>query len=410
MRIGLIGYPLGHSWSKEIHRFLIKEDYQMWELPEDALEDFLTRREFDGINVTIPYKQKVMAYLDELTPEAKAIGAVNCILNKNGRLIGYNTDYLGFERMLKKNGFDFNGKNVAVLGSGGASKAVQYAIKEMGGIPQVISRTKKVEGSISYEEMYEKEAEFSCLVNATPVGMYPKVEDSPVELQKFSKLESVVDIIANPLRTSLLFDGKMMGLKTLGGLEMLVAQALSADEIFTGRTMDDALIDACLTCLLKQRRNLVLIGMPSSGKSTLSALLGEKTGKEVIEMDQKIVETIGMSIAEYFRLYGEDEFRNRESEETLTLRFEAGKIISTGGGIIKRRENLRNLAYNGYIVWIDRPLEYLFASSDRPLSSDMDAVKKLYEERKGLYAADCDLHLANDTDLDSCLRILEDYV
>ena len=179
MRIGLIGYPLGHSWSKEIHGFLIHEDYQMWELPEEELEGFLTCRGFDGINVTIPYKQKVMAYLDELTPEAKAIGAVNCILNQNGRLIGYNTDYLGFERMLKKNGFDFNGKNVAVLGSGGASKAVQYAIKEMGGIPQVISRTKKVEGSISYEEMYEKEAKFSCLVNATPVGMYPNVEDSP---------------------------------------------------------------------------------------------------------------------------------------------------------------------------------------------------------------------------------------
>ena len=410
MRLGLIGYPLGHSWSKMIHDFFLQEDYQMFELNEEELDAFLKSKEFDGLNVTTPYKQKVMAYLDEIDEAAKEIGAVNCIVNENGILKGYNTDYLGLLWMLRRHEVQLDGRKVAILGTGGASKAAGYAVKALNGQPVFVSRAKKGESIISYEELYKTEAQFGCLINTTPVGLYPRMEETPVDLKRLPHIPQIVDIIANPLRTRLLFEAKLLNRRTLGGLEMLVAQAFEADRIFTKKQMDESRIEACLNEIYSQRRNLVLIGMPSAGKSTLAKELEKLSDRELIEMDDVIVEDIQMSIAEYFLLEGEEAFRNRESFEAYELRNSERKIISTGGGVIKREENMRNLAYNSLIVWIDRPLEYLFASSDRPLSKDMEAIRKLYEERKGLYEAYSDIQLKNDSTLEACIRQLKEYV
>ncbi|MBR3363348.1 MAG: shikimate dehydrogenase [Solobacterium sp.] len=296
MKLGLIGYPLGHSWSKPIHDFMIGSDYQMFELKPEELEGFMTKKDFDGLNVTIPYKQKVMKYLDEIDETAAKIGAVNTIVNHNGVLKGYNTDYLGFMEMLKRNHIDVQGKKTAVLGSGGASRAVAAALAILGADFDIVSRKAERENTILYETMYERSDDYQVIVNTTPLGLAPHPDDMPVNLSRFTKLEAVADIIANPLRTRLLFEAGCRGLKTAGGLEMLVAQAWHADLLYTGEQLDPQLITDCLAELYRDRRSIVLIGMPTAGKTTVSALLGEACGRDVIEMDDEIVEILGTSI------------------------------------------------------------------------------------------------------------------
>lgn len=403
MKLGLIGNPLGHSWSPAIHSLLIGADYQLWPLEEDQLAGFLKKRDFDGLNVTIPYKQAVMPYLDEIDEAAKMIGAVNTIVNRNGKLKGYNTDYYGFMATLRSAGFDVKGKKVAILGSGGASKAVRVAITELGGNPLIVSRKPQKE-QISYEEL--KALQPSYIINATPVGMYPKMDTMPIDPADYSSLEGIGDVIANPLRTRLVIKAQMKGLKTFGGLEMLVRQAFKADELFLDQKLDESLNDKCLQQLIRERRNLVLIGMPTAGKSTLAALLAARTGKKLVETDQQIVEEIGMPITEYFRLHGEEAFRDKESQQAGELAGKTGLVISCGGGIIKREENMLNLAQNGLIIWIDRDLELLETSDSRPLSNAPWKLKELYEERKPLYEKYSDIRIANNGSLEETLEKL----
>ena len=399
MKLGLIGHPLGHSWSPEIHAFMIHEAYQKWDLKEEEFVSFMQKRDFDGINVTIPYKEKVIPYLDELDPSAKAVGAVNCIVNQNGRLKGYNTDALGFAQMLAADHFEVKGKRTALLGTGGASKAAEYALQQMGARVQKVSRRQKP-GCIDYEQLYQKEKEFQCIVNATPVGMSPHMDECPIDLTAFTKLETVIDIVANPLRTKLMFTAKMMGIPYIGGFEMLVRQAFAADELFTEKNLDPSLVKACMNALFQKKRNLVLIGMPTSGKSTLAGILSQMTHRRVIEMDDEIVQKIGMPIKDYFALKGEPEFRRIEQSTAEDLQNEQGCIISCGGGIVVSQAAMQMLSANGLIVWIQRDLDHLFASDSRPLTGDEEYMETLYQKREPLYQKYSDVTVKNNTSLE----------
>ena len=398
MKYGLIGRPLGHSWSPEIHALLADIPYEKKELQEEALEDFFRLRDFKGINVTIPYKEKVIPYLDELDESARAAGAVNCIVNENGKLKGYNTDLLGLRQMLERNGIDPKGKTVAILGSGGAAKAACTAIEQMHGTPVIVSRHPSKD-MIGYEELYERAADFEMIVNATPVGMKPDSDKCPVDIAVFEHLEAVVDIVANPLMTRLLFNAKMRDIPFCGGFEMLVRQAAEADCLFTGEKVSEEVIETCIKKLLAKRRNIVLIGMPTSGKTTLAEMIASHTGRPLLEMDEVLVDRLGMSIKDCFAQYGEAYFRHMETELAKDLRNKEGIVISTGGGIIKNEENMRYLHENGIVIAIDRDPALLYPTDSRPLSSTVDAVKVLYEERKYLYKKYSDVVVDNNGSL-----------
>lgn len=393
MKYGLIGMPLGHSWSPEIHDLLIHEPYEKKELKEEELADFLKKREFSGINVTIPYKQAVIPYLDEMDDQAERIGAVNCIVNHNGVLKGYNTDCIGFSDMMKANRMPVG--RCAVLGSGGASKAVKTALEDLGAEPVIVSRHPSGP-QISYDELYERESGFVLLVNATPVGMYPHIDQVPADLSRFTGLQGVVDIIANPLRTRLQFDAQCRHIRYLGGFEMLVRQAAAADELFTGQKVSEAAVQHCMHVLYEKRRSIILIGMPTSGKTSIGSVLAERSGRRFIDMDEELVKRLGMPISDCFEKYGEAYFRREESRLAEELSTGGNLVVSTGGGIIKNRDNMRCLSASGLVVWIRRKMEDLFPSADRPLSSSREAVRKLYEERKDLYALYSDMTIENN--------------
>lgn len=402
MRLGLIGMPLGHSWSPAIHSFLIHKDYDLIPLQANELGPFLKEKNFDGLNVTIPYKQAVIPYLDDMEETAKRIGAINCIVNRNGKLTGYNTDYEGFRDMLVCNGVEVKGKQAAVLGSGGASKAVKEAIITLGGTPVIVSRNPKGD-QISYEQLYEMQEKFSILVNTTPVGMSPDVDVSPVDPARFTNLSHVIDIVANPLCTTLCFQAKQLGIPCLGGFEMLVRQALAADRYFLDQEMDSDLIQPCIDALLEEKRNIVLIGMPTCGKSTISSLLGKITGRHVVEMDEEIVGKLGMPIRDWFEKYGEQSFREKETETAIAHSEGKGEIISCGGGVIKTEATMRALAHNGIIIWIDRDLDYLYSTSDRPLASNIEQVRTLYVQRRPLYEKYSDMTIQNNSTVEDCI-------
>ncbi len=403
MKLGLIGYPLGHSWSPEIHKQLIQADYALVPLKPEELEDFVHQQTYDGFNVTIPYKQTIMPLLDEIDPVARKIGAVNCVVKRGTRYIGYNTDYYGFQSMIRNHHIEMCNQNVAVLGSGGASKAVLQAVVDLGGKPVIVSRTKK-ENGISYEELYDNETDYTVLVNTTPVGMFPNMDDSPVDLNRFSKLTSVVDIVANPLCTKLMFLGKQKGLNVCGGFEMLVGQAFYADELFLNHTLNPEMIQDCMNAILRERRNIVLIGMPTSGKTTLAEEIGRVVGKKPVEMDEEIVKKLGTSISECFKDKGEAYFRQIELAVAKEHCGANGEIISCGGGVVTQPETMRYLSQNGLVIWINRNLASLFPTSDRPLSSDIEHLKTIYETRKHLYQNYSDIVIDNNGTLEETVQ------
>ena len=400
LRLGLIGKPLGHSWSPEIHKYLTGADYKLWEIDESELLDFMKKREFDGINVTIPYKTAVIEYLDEIDEAADRMGAVNCVVNRDGRLKGYNTDYIGLLRMMKR----MDGPDAAcgdvhrkavILGTGGASKAAEEACRKLGIHFEKVSRSER-EGCITYEELKRRAKEFELLINATPVGMYPNEDEVPVDIRQFGRLRQVVDIVANPVRTRLCYEAEQSGIPAAGGLEMLVYQALAAEEIFTGDTLPEDKADECVEELLSERRNIVLIGMPSSGKSTVGRLLANKLGRKFADTDDEIVLRAGRPISEIFAEDGEAEFRKIEREVCEALSKKSGLIIACGGGVVEFEENMRRLAYNGQIIYLDRSLELLTPTKSRPLSPDKEKLAVLYEKRKELYESYSDIRIRND--------------
>ena len=392
MKCGLLGAKLAHSYSPQIHRRLGSYSYNLFEKSESELRDFLKNGDFTGLNVTIPYKKAVIAYCDELSPIAQKLGAVNTIVRKpDGTLIGHNSDYFGFASMIRHSGLDPQGKQVLVLGTGGASATVQAVLAEMGAKVTVISRT----GKDNYESLY-RFCSAAMIVNATPVGMYPNNGETLVDLDRFPKLEGVLDLIYNPARTQLIMDAQGRGLVAENGLWMLVAQAKESAEWFLGHPIEDASIERIYTELSKQMQNIVLIGMPGCGKTTVGKLLAQMLDRPFIDVDARIVECTGMSIPEIFAKDGETGFRQVETAVLTDLCKSSGTVIATGGGCVTRSENYPILRQNSRIVWLKRSL-YSLATDGRPLSQS-NSVFGLYEARKPLYSEFADYTIQNDTD------------
>ena len=389
MKLGLIGKPLAHSKSPQIHKALTGIEYSLWELSPQDLRSFFEKKDFDGLNVTIPYKREVLKYLDDTDPLAREIGAVNTVVNRGGKLCGYNTDYEGLKKLIASVDPDLKGRHAAILGTGGAARAAAAAVRAFGGIPTAVSRTPGTADIncevIGYEELYAAHDRFSILINATPLGMTPDTKSLPADLEKLEALRTVIDLVADPLRTRLVFEAQQRGLKSAGGFKMLVAQAAASEEIWTGRTFSAAEIESCENSVRSDMQNIVLIGMPSSGKSSAGRLLAQQLGRPFIDMDAELEDRFGMDIPQIFSKLGENVFRNAENLLSAELSAQKNAIIATGGGVIKDSGNIMHLASNGVVIWLNRKLSLLTCSSNTPLSSTAEAMEKLYKERLPLY-------------------------
>ena len=392
MEYGLIGEKLGHSFSREIHNLLASYTYDLKELPKNELDTFMKSRNFKGVNVTIPYKESVIPYLDEIDEAAKAIGAVNTIVNREGRLIGYNTDFYGMRELLLSRSIRIEKRFVAVLGTGGTSKTACAVAKSLGASRIVrVSRNPHSDGDISYGELEAIKTDIQIIINTTPVGMYPNENCAPLDIDGFSALEGVVDAIYNPLRTKLISDARARQIRAAGGLYMLVAQAARAAELFTGDCNMMQKTEKAYCSILKNKQNIVLVGMPGSGKSTLGRMLAKKTGKAFYDSDSEIEKQTGMCIPDYFSKYGEDGFRAIETDVIKRLSLLGGIVIATGGGTVIRSENIDSLAKNGIIVYLDRPISDIKITSNRPLTRSVDDLKKKYYERHEMYEKSADI-------------------
>ena len=404
MKCGLLGRHLGHSYSPQIHAALGNYSYDLFEKEPEEIADFLKHGDFTGINVTVPYKKDVIPHLDELSPIAKRLGAVNTIVRRDGKLIGHNTDYFGFLTMVKASNLTVAGKKVLVLGSGGASNTVVAVLQELGAQVIVISRT----GENNYGNLQLHE-EAAAIVNTTPVGMYPNTGLSPVDLDHFPKLEGVLDVIYNPARTQLLLDAENRGLVTMNGLLMLVAQAKEASEWFMETVIEDQIIAVIHRKLQLQMENIILIGMPGSGKSTVGKLLAEKCGKQFMDADEALVSQSGRAIRDIFAQDGEPLFRELETNVLATLGQQSGLVLATGGGCVTQGQNYPLLHQNGTIFCLQRNLDQLPVEG-RPLSQ-ATRIEEMYKIRKPLYERFAD-HMIDNNDspefaANQILRIME---
>ncbi len=397
MEYGLLGERLGHSFSPQIHRALADYDYRLYPTPPDEVEELFRSRTFKGLNVTIPYKQTVMSLCDEIDPAAAEIGAVNTVVNRNGRLIGYNTDIDGLLYMTRRAGVDMAGKKVVILGSGGTSRTVRAAAGMMGASEiVVISRT----GENNYGNI-SRHADAQILINTTPVGMYPNCGESPVSLSHFPHLTGVLDVVYNPLSTTLLMEAEQRKIPCSCGLPMLVAQAKRACELFTGSTIPDSRTEVILNFLTSQLRNIVLIGMPGCGKSTVGRALAERLNKQFVDLDAEIVAESLKTIPEIFLEEGEEGFRDRESVMVRRWGGRTGCVISTGGGVVTRGENYAPLHQNGVIIHLSRDLDRL-PTDGRPLSQT-NALEDLWQKRASMYSAFADIVVDNNGTLEETL-------
>ncbi len=392
MEYGLIGEHLPHSFSKEIHEQLAPYTYELCELTAEELPAFMEKREFRGINVTIPYKQAVIPYLDEIDEKARSIGAVNTIVNRGGRLYGYNTDYDGMAGLIRRLGLEVAGKTVLIFGTGGTSRTAMAVARDMGAKSVTrVSRSASAD-AISYGEAAKYGAQI--VINTTPAGMFPNVESQAMDLSCFPCLEGAVDAVYNPLRTKLVQSACTLGAKAEGGLFMLVGQAVAACELFLGEKLDADAAQRVYEKICAGKENIVLTGMPGSGKSTVGAILARELGRELIDTDEEIVRVAGMPITEIFAARGEAGFRDLESAVIAEVSRRTGVVIATGGGAILREENVRRLKQNGKIFFLDRALADILPTDDRPLALDRAALEKRYEERYPRYLATADVRVA----------------
>ena len=391
MKYGLIGQKLVHSFSQDIHAKIGRYPYKHIELSPEEVGGFLANRDFDGLNVTIPYKQTVIPYLDEMSDLAREVGAVNTILNRNGKLIGYNTDVGGMKILFEDMGLDPAGKKVLIAGSGGTSRTAERVASDLGAAEVIrVSRSGR-DGAVTYEEAYRDHADAGILINTTPVGMFPDTAGIPFDPDRFPDAAGVVDAVYNPLKPALVRRAAEKGITAVNGLYMLVAQAVIAAELFTGESIGRGEISRIYRELMTEKTSIVLTGMPCSGKTTLGRILSEKLGRQLVETDDEIVAKAGMPITEIFSRYGEKHFRDLESEVIFKASLSGGKVISTGGGAVLRKENVDALKMNGTIVFLDRKLEDLIPSDERPLADNTDKIKKLYEERYPVYKGAADV-------------------
>jgi len=389
-RYGCIGKKLTHSFSKEIHARLADYAYELIELGEEEIQPFFEKKEFEAINVTIPYKQTVIPYLDSISDIARRIGAVNTVVNRGGRLYGYNTDYYGMKALIERIELRLHGKKVLVLGTGGTSKTARVVAEDLGASEIITVSRRASAGCVTYEEAVTRHADAEIIINTTPVGMYPDCGSVPIDVSAFARLEGVIDAVYNPLRTNLVLDARQKGAKAEGGLYMLVMQAVVAVEKFLDTEIDRAKAEAVFASVLAAKENIVLTGMPGSGKSTVGKRLNLE-GYEFIDTDLEIEKRCGCSIKELIATRGEKCFRDLEAEVIRDVSAQSCRVISTGGGAILREENVRCLKRNGTLFFIDAKLSRLRATDDRPLSDTEDKLIGLYHERIDRYRATADM-------------------
>lgn len=407
MKSGLLGKKLGHSYSPQIHAFLGEYSYDLFEKEPEEIEDFVKHGDYNGINVTIPYKKDVIPFLDSLSPAAVKMGSVNTVVRKpDGTLFGHNTDYFGFTSMVHRSGISVCGKKVLVLGSGGTSNTAVKALEDLGAQVIVISRSSEN----NYDSL-QRHYDASVIVNTTPVGMYPKTGIAPLDLKAFPHLEGVLDVIYNPARTQLLLDSEALGLPHENGLWMLVAQAKEAAEFFGGKPLSDDLIETVYRKMSAKMQNIVLIGMPGCGKSTIANLLAEKTGRKMVDADQEVEKKAGKTIPQIFAEDGEEAFRKLETDVLAELGKQSQLIIATGGGCVTRPENFPLLHQNSSIFWLKRDWS-LLPTDGRPLSQT-NRLANMYSVRKPLYEAFADYQIDNngtyEDAISTILSILEDF-
>lgn len=411
MKYGLIGEKLGHSFSKEIHQQLFDYSYELKELDPNEVENYFRRREFSAINVTIPYKETVIPFLDTVDDVAGKIGAVNTVVNRGGKLYGYNTDFLGLKALILHAGMNVTDKTVLILGSGGTSKTALAVANALNCREAVrVSRTEK-DGCITYGQAKERYRNAEFIINTTPCGMYPHIGESAVNVADFPGLLGVVDVVYNPLCSKLVCDALSRGIPAVGGLYMLVAQAAYAAQLFTGQRVPEERIDHIYNELFSQKQNLVLIGMPGCGKTTVGKALAEQTGFTFVDTDQEIVRAENRTIPEIFATDGETYFRQVEAAVIRQVAARQGCVIATGGGAVLNPENMALLRENGRIYFLDRSLELLCATSDRPLSSDRTALEQRYRERYERYCGECDCRICADGTVEDVVKqIREDLI
>lgn len=410
MEYGCIGEKLTHSFSKEIHARFFDYDYSLQELSRDELDTFFAKKDFKAINVTIPYKQDVIPYLDWVSSTAKKIGAVNTIVNKNGKLYGYNTDFAGMTALIKFNNIVLKNKKVLILGSGGTSKTAVAVAEYLGAsVIKRVSRTSK-EDCITYEHMYKSFSDAQVIINTTPCGMYPNIVGEPVNINAFNNLHAVVDAIYNPLCSNLVVKAIQKNIKATGGLYMLVAQAAFAAELFVDTKIDESKIYKVFKKIISTKQNIVLTGMPSSGKSTVAKRLADELNMPFYDSDTEIERLYNATPSDIIKLRGEAAFRDAEATVIKTLSAKQGCIIATGGGSVLKKENIIALKGNGKIYFIDRPLELLLPTSDRPLSSNKTELEKRYKERYKTYCDTADLTVENSGKIEDVINaVKEDF-
>lgn len=412
MQYGLIGEKLGHSFSAEIHQKLKSNPYTLCELAEDEIPAFFAAKDFCAINVTIPYKTTVIPYLSHVSEQARAIGAVNTVVNRGGELWGYNTDFFGMQALLEHAGITVKDKTVAILGTGGTSKTAHAVAKALGAKEILTVSRRAGDGVVTYTELTEVHTDVQVIINTTPVGMYPNADGCPVSLSAFDRLEGVIDAIYNPLRTRLVLEAKRRGIKAEGGLYMLVAQAVRASELFLDCTYDTEITENIYRDLLQKTENVVLSGMPGAGKSTVGKRLAEALEREFFDLDEEIIRVAGCPISDIFDSEGETAFRNLETrvlDEVLSHK--KNIVLATGGGAILRDENVDLLHRNGKICFIDRPLTALLPTPDRPLASSAEDIRRRYEERYARYCATADCRIDGDGSIDEVAeRIRKEFL
>lgn len=404
MRCALIGEKLSHSYSRLIHKKFGMYSYDLVELPPDNLKEFVEHGGYDAFNVTIPYKSAIIPYIDKVETLAMQIGAINTVCRLGGKTYGYNTDILGMAYMLKRAGIALGGKHVMIFGSGGTGKTAEMLAKKNGAASiTVVSRS----GSVNYKNFYELQ-QTQIIINTTPVGMYPYSDISLADLSKFRNLEAVADVIYNPMRTRLMLQARELNLKYAGGLHMLVAQAKYSMDIFVKNRHPDEIIEQVYKYLLSRIINIVLVGMPGSGKTSIGKAVARRERRRYVDSDAEIVASEGRAITEIFAEKGEEYFRKKEKQTLFLLGSQNGMVISTGGGAVLDRENYYSLKANGRIYYLEREITDL-ATRGRPLSTGTEALKKLLEQREPLYKAFADVTVENDGDFFSCVdKILED--
>lgn len=396
MKYGLIGEKLGHSFSKLIHEELADYTYDIKELSSDQVEAFIKRKEFNAINVTIPYKQVVMPFLDEISTQAQAIGAVNTVVRKGEKLYGYNTDFFGMRALIQRAGIEISGKKVLIAGRGGTSHTARAVAADLGA-KEVIVASRSGKDGVTYAAARLEHTDAQIIINTTPCGMYPNVDDAVIDLSDYPAAEGLVDVVYNPLRTKLVMTALERGIPAVGGLYMLVAQAAYAVEFFLDTKVPEVEVERVYNELYTSKENIVLIGMPGCGKSTIGEGLAKQLNRPFVDTDQMITERYGKTPSEIIRKEGEPAFREMESavirEQVAPM---TGSIIATGGGAILRDENVRFLKLNGKTVFLDRSLDLLAVTFDRPLSSDRELLEKRYHERYPRYLKAADLVLSAD--------------